>query len=644
MTTAEPPRAVDLASEPDFRLGGLLVSPSACRVRAGGTDQRVEPRVMEVLLVLVRHADHTVSRDQLIDACWGGRIVSDDAVARVVAQVRALARSLEPAPFMLETVPKVGFRLTPAHTEGDAEPSSPAYRAPAVARRSQARPRRAVVAAAAVAVLVVGAGIWAGWRLLGHEAPPSGQNGHVDVMAFEARQPDPGLQKISAELSETLVRILASGGVPTVGRPLPRDSAAGDAELRVAGSVTVEGDHHVFASQVLDRRTGIVLLSSRFERPIASQEHAAAGIAMAIAADLHCALEDRKTSRTPISTEAFSLYLNACAAIFEDLGVDRMLPVTRRLVKAAPRFAAAHAMHGIAAGLAANETARTPAEAATLHAESAAAARRALRLDPQTAKAYSALAVNEGVFADRLVHNWRLEESYLRKALAIDPDTTPARNELLQLLRHVGRWNEAIEVGKGANASGDPRAAGDPRRAMMLAARGDIAEANAELDRLEAQFQISQNQMRWTIAVWWEDPKVALPKFRSLARGDMEARDFTCLELLLRTIEARRAAHARGLPAECDKMDANWRVRWLVREGDIDGAFAILGEKIPSGPVMLFYPEMAPLRADRRFWQLAKRVGLTDYWLKSGHWPDFCAEPGLPYDCRTEALRVRAAA
>ena len=59
---------------------------------------------------------------------------------------------------------------------------------------------------------------------------------------------------------------------------------------------------------------------------------------------------------------------------------------------------------------------------------------------------------------------------------------------------------------------------------------------------------------------------------------------------------------------------------------------------------MLFYRELAPLRADPRFWSLAKRVGLAEYWLKSNQWPDFCAEPGLVYNCRTEALRVTAAA
>ena len=69
---------------------------------------------MEVLLVLVGAKGATVSRDQLIDACWGGRIVSDDAVNRAVAQVRALARDVVPPPFMLETIPKVGFRLLPS--------------------------------------------------------------------------------------------------------------------------------------------------------------------------------------------------------------------------------------------------------------------------------------------------------------------------------------------------------------------------------------------------------------------------------------------------------------------------------------------------------------------------------------------------
>jgi hypothetical protein len=79
----------------------------------------------------------------------------------------------------------------------------------------------------------------------------------------------------------------------------------------------------------------------------------------------------------------------------------------------------------------------------------------------------------------------------------------------------------------------------------------------------------------------------------------------------------------------------------LAREGDVDGAFAELNGKIPGGPVLFYYPEMRPMRQDPRFWAIAQRIGLVDYWRKSGHWPDFCAEPGM--DCRTAAAASSAA-
>jgi hypothetical protein len=31
---------------------------------------------------------------------------------------------------------------------------------------------------------------------------------------------------------------------------------------------------------------------------------------------------------------------------------------------------------------------------------------------------------------------------------------------------------------------------------------------------------------------------------------------------------------------------------------------------------------------------------LLQYWQSSGHWPDFCSERGLPYDCKKEAGRL----
>lgn len=106
-------RTLNLAAEGDFRLGTLLVRPSACRVVDARGEIRVEPRIMEVLIVLCRAEGGTVTRDQLIDACWSGRVISDDAIARVIAKVRQLANRGDELPhFQLETLPKIGYRLS----------------------------------------------------------------------------------------------------------------------------------------------------------------------------------------------------------------------------------------------------------------------------------------------------------------------------------------------------------------------------------------------------------------------------------------------------------------------------------------------------------------------------------------------------
>lgn len=118
-----------LAHEPDFSLGFLRVSPSAGRVYCGKQEQRVEALTMSVLIVLARAQGGTVSRDELIQACWQGRIVSDDAITRAIAKVRVLSRVATPEAFSLETVPKVGYRLKAAEPAVAGAPSADGQKA-----------------------------------------------------------------------------------------------------------------------------------------------------------------------------------------------------------------------------------------------------------------------------------------------------------------------------------------------------------------------------------------------------------------------------------------------------------------------------------------------------------------------------------
>jgi tetratricopeptide (TPR) repeat protein len=594
---------------------------------------------MEVLVVLARQAGRTVSRDQLIDACWGGRIVSDDAVNRVLAQVRALARLQDPPPFVLETVPKVGVRLIPGAAAPASEPSpasvSPgaAPHAPAAAprqRRGPSRPHLLAAGGVLLLLLVAGLFIWRGLAPSG--ARPPGQNGHVQVMQFTAAGDDPVVAATARAVPETLLRILSNGGVPTAREPARPDEGQGDAELRIAGSVEREGPQVAINSQIIDRRSGLVLWTDRFVRAESEVQASPGEVADSIAGALGCALADRKLARSTISTEAFGLYIDTCASV--GAPDEQMVASARRLVSAAPRYGPAHAMLAIATARMATNRQVSPAVVQAMHAEADREATLALKLDPRAAKAYSALAINGGVFRDDQIRNWSRIEGYLTKALAIDPTLAPARNEYSTLLRATGRLREAVEFVKASNAYQDPRYAGDPRVAMLMASAGDFAGAQAELQRLQARQRVSYQDVRWAIAFWWGDPKAAAAE-PVLSRGSAKPECFTTY---LQGLIAHRAM--KGLPSSCAGLDEYWRVRMLAREGDLDGAFAAFDSPIRGGTVLFYYPEMKAFRADPRFWPLVRRIGLLDYWRKSGHWPDFCAEPGM--DCRKAAAQASA--
>src|SRR5579859_3495864 len=65
------PTWIDLAREPDLQLGAAQVSPSASEITVGADRIRLQHRVMQVLVALVRAKGGIVSRDALVASCWG---------------------------------------------------------------------------------------------------------------------------------------------------------------------------------------------------------------------------------------------------------------------------------------------------------------------------------------------------------------------------------------------------------------------------------------------------------------------------------------------------------------------------------------------------------------------------------------------
>lgn len=136
---------ITLADRQAFSIGRAAINPPLRMIEAEEA-VTVEPRVMQVLIALHEAQGNVLSRERLIELCWGGIIVGDDAINRAVAELRrAVTRA--GADFEVETIPRIGYRL---------KVDEPV--APAEIKRQPGVTRRTVLTAGTVAVAAAGLG------------------------------------------------------------------------------------------------------------------------------------------------------------------------------------------------------------------------------------------------------------------------------------------------------------------------------------------------------------------------------------------------------------------------------------------------------------------------------------------------------
>lgn len=103
--------AASLADQPDFRIGSVEIFPSVRIVRKDDQQEKIEPRVMQVLIALAHANNEVMTREALFERCWGGVFVGDDSLNRAIAGVRRIASTLGAGSFEIETIPRTGYRL-----------------------------------------------------------------------------------------------------------------------------------------------------------------------------------------------------------------------------------------------------------------------------------------------------------------------------------------------------------------------------------------------------------------------------------------------------------------------------------------------------------------------------------------------------
>ena len=106
-----------------LRFGAYSIDADWRELERGGALIAVEPQVFDLLLYLIQNRDRVVSKDDLLDAVWGGRIVSESTLTTRINAARRAVGDSGARQETIRTVARKGFRFVAAVTE---EPKAPA--------------------------------------------------------------------------------------------------------------------------------------------------------------------------------------------------------------------------------------------------------------------------------------------------------------------------------------------------------------------------------------------------------------------------------------------------------------------------------------------------------------------------------------
>ena len=102
----------------------IEIDETRYELRRNGQPVAVEPKVFDLIRYLAEHANRLVTKDELIEGVWDGRIVSDAALSSAIKAARRAMGDEDVASSRIRTVRGRGFRMEFAKENPPASPQS----------------------------------------------------------------------------------------------------------------------------------------------------------------------------------------------------------------------------------------------------------------------------------------------------------------------------------------------------------------------------------------------------------------------------------------------------------------------------------------------------------------------------------------
>jgi len=186
---------------------------------------------------------------------------------------------------------------------------------------------------------------------------------------------------------------------------------------------------------------------------------------------------------------------------------------------------------------------------------------------------------------------------------------------------------------------------------LAYAYAGHTQDAFAELKKADQLFPGAPTleDARYGLELRYGDPKEAL----ALLHGTVDVGQISSQQaaFLRARIDPSPENIERSIAEDRMENEANpdfisQIVQTLAQFGRKDEVISIMLH-YGGGPVAglesetFFRPALRDVWRDPRSMAAAAHLGLLHYWKASGNWPDFCSDPTLPYDCKTEAAKYK---
>lgn len=439
-------RPVNLAVEPSFELGPARVDPSAHTVAWGNQSRRLQPQTIKVLVALHDKLDQVVTRDELIDRCWDGRFIGDDAVNRCISILRRV--SAESGGIEIETVPKGGYRLLRAGFGDGSDKSLLAN----VSLAKRAFNRRVLVLGGGATGLALAI---TGGRLLEDRAPalPSTR---IAVLPFANLTGDPSQTYFSDGIAEELRSALSRAGMQVIGSTSSEavrgmDARTIAAKLGVAsiltGSVRRSPGKIRIDAQLIRSSDGVQRWSQSYDRApgdvIEIQTDIAERVATEVTSVFAGATHTAITAGGTRNANAQRLLLQALASTRSgtQVGVHRALELFDQAIAVDRNYADAYARKAYYLEYYAENFASTVAEVNFCRSAALQSAKIALHLAPNLSRAHWGLAN----YLQGVLDVSGANDEY-RKAVALAPgDAGPLSDYSLLVLR-IGSGRQALSL------------------------------------------------------------------------------------------------------------------------------------------------------------------------------------------------------